>query len=101
MTVPTVRVYCAACGDEIDDPQVDVEDDGTISVTVSGVCQREHQQALEHASWSHDLELKRHQEQTARERRAEQQRYETETFLRDERERKEKQDRDFRRLLGR
>jgi len=100
VSTPEVRVFCAVCGDELYDPYVEVED-GTIIVTVSGVCEREHRQALEQAGWEHRQALQRQQEQADRRLRDQRQHHETQTFLRDEQDRKEKERRGFRRLLGR
>ena len=96
----TVRVFCRECGDELEVVDTQREEDGSLSVTVSGVCAREHRQAIEQASWEASQREQRVQARADRLLREQRQNAETERFLRDERDRKERQDRAFWRAMG-
>jgi len=97
---PPVRVFCFECGDEIEVVDTQREEDGSLSVSISGACERECQQAAEKSSWAAHQREQQIQERADRLLREERQNAETERFLRDERDRKNKQDRAFWRAMG-
>jgi hypothetical protein len=97
---PSVAVYCHSCGDEIEVVDVERNADGTLSVTVAGACQRDCQRAVDQAAWEGRQQAQRVQERADRILRENQRAAETERFLREERERKERHDREWQRFLG-
>jgi hypothetical protein len=99
--LPQITVGCSVCGDDVEISEVGANEDGSIWITVSGVCSRETNSRIEEANHRARQERVEANRRLENERRECEQQRETDRFISRQREEKAEEQRRWDRMLGR
>lgn len=99
--LPQITVGCSVCGDDVEISEIGTNEDGSIWITISGVCSRETDSRVEEANHRAHMARIESERRIENERRESEHRLETERFMTCQREEKAEQYRRWDRMLGR